>query len=508
MGDHLSYEEKDAAASRLVASLEIGQRVLLVFEPDNPASPNKAIAVYLNYERIGYIADEECELVRPLLNGSGRAEASVVRKDGHVTFFVTIPGAKEDNGLTSARRRILPESPLGDSFRMPFTREENALQVIAGVLSETEATQENLQEVMLLTERYVPLAKVSICHDDKLWRRNILRKLEHVLGAKQELGMSDDEVRRMEAYCSQVRDAVGDMHRSAEHWPERVFESHLDRLRNDSTVIRYLYQKYCETFLDGKSFDEAETDLLKAEYDRLSGWLKGMKWSELRNPRNLRQMGYRAHYLGLSRTELYDLYSVLLLIERLEAALEASPAKKTQSAEELKAVRNPKKTVADKPQKPRVTMTFRRKGCVLDGHLTMLFNRLVTDGWIDGNEADFIALFSGKPDEDCQLTWKEKYGKGTLVELFRQMVGAALVIVPDGYTLPSILEGHFKDDTGAWLTGLDKGNSANQKALPFILQYLKLLKLSPNSSYEDDDDDFQSQYDPYDHQDLKFHKGR
>ena len=184
MGDHLSYEEKDAAASRLVASLEIGQRVLLVFEPDNPASPNKAIAVYLNYERIGYIADEECELVRPLLNGSGRVEASVVRKDSHVTFFVTIPGAKEDNGLTSTRRRILPESPLGDSFRMPFTKEENALQVIAGVLSETEATQENLQEVMLLTERYVPLAKVSICHDDNLWRRNILRKLEHVYGVK------------------------------------------------------------------------------------------------------------------------------------------------------------------------------------------------------------------------------------------------------------------------------------------------------------------------------------
>ena len=54
MGEHLSYEERDAKATKFVASLEIGQPVVLKFEPDNPGSPNKAIAVYINYEHIGY----------------------------------------------------------------------------------------------------------------------------------------------------------------------------------------------------------------------------------------------------------------------------------------------------------------------------------------------------------------------------------------------------------------------------------------------------------------------
>ena len=167
-----------------------------------------------------------------------------------------------------------------------------------------------------------------------------------------------------------------------------------------------------------------------------------------------------------------------------------------------------KKDSGDKPEKPRETMTFRRKGSVMEGHLTLLFNVLTEDEWIDGNEADFKALFSGKADEDCQLTWKGKYGKGTLVELFKQLVNATLVIVPDGFTLPAILEGHFKDTKGNWLTGLDKGNAANDKALPFIAECVKLLKADPrqllDGSY--DDEDFQSKYDPYDHQDLNIHK--
>lgn len=167
-----------------------------------------------------------------------------------------------------------------------------------------------------------------------------------------------------------------------------------------------------------------------------------------------------------------------------------------------------KKDSDDNPQKPRETMTFRHKGCVLDGHLTILFNKLTKDEWIEGNEADFAALFSGKPDEDCQLTWKAKYGKGTLVELFKQLVGTTLVIVPDGFTLPAILEGHFKDTDGHWLTGLDKGNAANDKALPIIHECVRLLKADPHQLIDgsNDEEDFQSKYDPYDHQDLNIHK--
>ena len=168
-----------------------------------------------------------------------------------------------------------------------------------------------------------------------------------------------------------------------------------------------------------------------------------------------------------------------------------------------------KKDSDEKPEKPRETMTFGRKSGVTDGHIVLLYQKLVKEGWIEGNEADFKALFSGKRDEDCELVWLGKYGKGTLVELFKQFVSAGLVTVAGGFTISSILEGHFRDTDGHWLTGLDKGNAANDKALPVINECVKLLKANPEQLIygdNDDDEDFQSKYDPYDHQDLNLHK--
>lgn len=172
---------------------------------------------------------------------------------------------------------------------------------------------------------------------------------------------------------------------------------------------------------------------------------------------------------------------------------------------EDKKVKKPKEKAVLKPEKHRETMTFKRKNCVLEGHLSLLFDKLNKAGWIEGDEGNFKTLFSGKLDENCQLTWTGEYGKGTLVELFKQMIATTLIIVPDGFTLSSILEGHFVDADCKRLTGLDKGNSANAKALPFIYECVKLLRLNPNDGY-DDDEDFQQEYDPYDHQDMNLHK--
>ena len=169
------------------------------------------------------------------------------------------------------------------------------------------------------------------------------------------------------------------------------------------------------------------------------------------------------------------------------------------------AAKRDRQNGGEKPDKPRETMTFQHKACVLEGHLTLLFDKLTKAGWISGEEAHFKALFSGELDEACTLTWISGYGKGTLVELFKQLVGSKLVIVPKGFTLSAILEGHFTDADGKWLTGLDKGNAANDKAMPFIQECVNLLKMSPNGDY-DDDEDFKSEYDPFDHQDLNLHK--
>jgi hypothetical protein len=168
-----------------------------------------------------------------------------------------------------------------------------------------------------------------------------------------------------------------------------------------------------------------------------------------------------------------------------------------------------KKDSDEKPEKPRETMTFKRKGSVTEPHLQLLYMALTKEQWIDGNDADFKALFSGSRDEDCELVWLGKYGKGTLVELFKQMAGAGLIEVPQGFTLSAILEGHFKDKNGQWLTGLDKGDAANDKAMPVIKECIKLMKTDPqrllNGDYEEDDD-FRSEYDRFDQQDMHWHK--
>ena len=89
------------------------------------------------------------------------------------------------------------------------------------------------------------------------------------------------------------------------------------------------------------------------------------------------------------------------------------------------------------------------------------------------------------------------------------MAGAGLIEVPQGFTLSAILEGHFKDKNDQWLTGLDKGDAANDKAMPVIKECIKLMKTDPqrllNGDYEEEED-FQSKYDEYDQQDMHWHK--
>ena len=205
--------------------------------------------------------------------------------------------------------------------------------------------------------------------------------------------------------------------------------------------------------------------------------------------------------------EQHNYFGNVLQMNGTEAERKA-PAEKT-SCEKVTKKGRPNKPSAPKPQKPREPMTFRHKGSVTEGHLTVLFSKLASEGWIDGNEADFKALFSGRRDEECMLTWMGKYGQGVLVELFRQLLEAELIILPAGFALTAILDGHFNDKDGQRLTRLDKGDPPTPKAQPVIQECVKLLKTDLRNLINGstaDDEDFQEQYDPYNHQDMHLHK--
>ena len=170
-------------------------------------------------------------------------------------------------------------------------------------------------------------------------------------------------------------------------------------------------------------------------------------------------------------------------------------------------------------------MTFRAPG-VLAANLTLLYQQMVKDGWIDGRTLpdDFLALFSGERSE-CKVIWSGKYGKGTLVFLFQYLEMEQCITIDRGFTIPNILMGHFVDAQGLYLTRLDKGDAPNAKAGTEVQSYVKILKYNPakaitgsGSDYEDSygmsHDDYEDNhhngyddgYDPYDHQDLRLHR--
>ena len=337
MGVHLNFDEATEAAEQFLAGLKKGQQVILVAEPENPVDQN-AIAAYIDYERIGYIDNEETDELHPLLDENHQCNAVVERTDGHVTVFISIPGATENTTPQTSRHRVLPESPLGESVYMSYTKDESRLQLIASRLSGIDIKKENLQEIIRLAEHYVQLLKISICHEDILWMNKIAKKMNKVCSLHQALGMSEAEKEKISNIYNKVYEAVGDMHSTVDHWPERVFVDHLERLRNDENVNRHLYKKYCDAFLSGKNFSEVDKIKVAEEHQRLCDWMKGMKWSELRNPQDLQAMGLKVNYLKLSRRELYDLYSVLLLIEKLQPLLKGVVANQDEIVAKLRPI--------------------------------------------------------------------------------------------------------------------------------------------------------------------------
>ena len=317
----LTYEERTEAARQYVASLQKGTPVVLVAEPENPMDAN-AIAVYIDYERIGYIDKEETPVVHTLLDENQQCDALVERNDGHITLFLTIPGAAEKPHVMNSRPRILPPSPLGEEVRMPFTKAESTLQLVATRLLKTEPKQENLQQLLSLSARYVSLLKLSICHDDCVWLNSIRKKLDKVNLLSREWTMTKEQADTLNDIYKKVRACAGDMHRTSDHWPERVFKQQLSTIRGDKSITGHLFSKYCQTFLSGKDFAEADKQKMNLELERLHLWLQEMPWSELRNPADLDAMALKVNYLGLSRTELYDLFCVILIVEKLDETLD------------------------------------------------------------------------------------------------------------------------------------------------------------------------------------------
>ena len=194
-------------------------------------------------------------------------------------------------------------------------------------------------------------------------------------------------------------------------------------------------------------------------------------------------------------------------VKKTDSSSKKSSSLPDVSAAKIKKARQNKKTAA------RELMTFRSRG-VHEQCLKLLYQQMVKDEWIEARTTcnDFIELFSGDRSEGI-IYWSGKYGKGTLVCLFRLMEVEGLIEYDEVFTLPKILMGHFVDTNGQALTNLDNGDPANEKAGCEMQDYIKILKYNParaiRKRHADEDDDFGPQYgdayDSYDHQNLHLH---
>lgn len=487
IGRGLDKEAAKQVAHEYIMSLPIGTPLILQAEPSNVHDEN-AIAVYADYShRIGYIKRSLSLAVKPLLDEDGQCDAVVTGVVGSVTLTISIPNAPEVPIMVQNRSRVLPEHPYAEVVKMQFTEEELQQCVLAPRIIKLTPNEKNAAVLVGMAKSYLPIASLSICCEDEYWRDRILVQLR----AFCRLDLDDDLKTQLVSLKNLFEDIEGDRIRTSERSKLNVMEQQLKALQSLAEESDGLYANF-------EAYINKNARSMKDEVERLEQWFLGMHDLRLQDWHDRQRMSEGLAYHRLSRKELYEVYASLLLLDKY------SGAASSESKDSKK-----KKASAEKPQKPRETMTFSRKSSVSDGHLTLLYLKLVKEKWIEGIEGDFKALFSGKRDEACQLTWMGVYGKGTLVELFKMLVEAGLVTVPPKFTLPAILEGHFKDTDGKWLTGLAKGNSGNDKALPFILECINLLKADPRQiiggNYDGEDEDFKSVYDPYDHQDMHIH---
>ena len=153
--------------------------------------------------------------------------------------------------------------------------------------------------------------------------------------------------------------------------------------------------------------------------------------------------------------------------------------------EESKAAAKIRKTKTERrPKEPvqqdRTYITFTMSGITV-GHIDMLRRKLIQVDWIakDTLPDDFYKLFSGKTN-NTKITWTGAVGKGMLLFLFQKMVDQGEIVVPDNHSITTILESHFVDEHGIYISGLNSSKESS-KHFPIVKECLDILQLEVNT---------------------------
>jgi hypothetical protein len=118
--------------------------------------------------------------------------------------------------------------------------------------------------------------------------------------------LTPEQKQKLNAFIENLRKTQGDFHRTHEHWQERIFKTQLKSLRKHSkaALIRR-FEQYANTAAGGR----------QRLLTKLADWFADMPYANLNNYEDHDALARRFSYMGISRKELYEVYSALLLLE-------------------------------------------------------------------------------------------------------------------------------------------------------------------------------------------------
>lgn len=170
-------------------------------------------------------------------------------------------------------------------------------------------------------------------------------------------------------------------------------------------------------------------------------------------------------YLTMHEQALVDYFAFQVFAIRVGADLASYPPVVTAAKAKKKE---------DEPEKKTITFKL---GNITEGHLQILRLKLIEVRWIakDTQLDDFVNLFTGKANL-TKIVWTEEVGKGMLVFLFAMMAKQHHIVVPKNHSLNTILEHHFIDEDGNYLSGLHS-SKPTEKFMPIVKECLDILQI-------------------------------
>lgn len=187
-----------------------------------------------------------------------------------------------------------------------------------------------------------------------------------------------------------------------------------------------------------------------------------------------------------------------------------------------KGKEKPSKDAEAKPERQHGVEypVFSKGSGVTGNHIKALYRFLTARGWISTqtNEVDFMRLFNGE-DNDCEIIWtgQDKLGNNeptvlgvsALYVLFKKMADEKLITTGRKSTrVGPILESHFVDSEGHFLTNVSNVSSTSQNANTYIKKILEAMRMRPSSENIQAllQEEMESKYDENDRQDMNYKK--